>query len=162
MPEEARQPLELSESEMRENLIRLAFEGDPVRLDEFCLALSSELPLNTAAVMRGSSVTGYRWEDGEPFDAKGPGSSDLDLTLVGGDILEWFEPHGFYIAGVHTKPLSDKDHDIAPRLQALRDRLIRMAGRPVNIQGTKDWVMYIREHLMGQPYLRLLGKLFDT
>ena len=33
---------------------------------------------------------------------------------------------------------------------------MEMVGRPVNIQGTRDWVMYVREHLMGQPYLTLL------
>ena len=28
-----------------------------------------------------------------------------------------------------------------------------------NIQGTRNWVMFVREHLMGQPYLTLVGKL---
>jgi hypothetical protein len=28
-------------------------------------------------------VTGFRWKDGATFDADGPGTSDLDLTLVG-------------------------------------------------------------------------------
>ena len=36
---------------------------------------------------------------------------------------------------------------------------MEMVGRPVNIQGTRDWVMYFREHLMGQPYLTLVGKV---
>ena len=30
-----------------------------------------------------------------------------------------------------------------------------MVGRPVNIQGTRDWIMFFREHVMGQPYLTL-------
>ncbi|HKQ57709.1 MAG TPA: hypothetical protein VJY35_07555 [Candidatus Eisenbacteria bacterium] len=149
----------MSETEMRENVIRLAFGGDPGRLEAFCAELTRAVPIDTAAVLRGSSVTGARWMDGAPFDAEGPGTSDLDLTLVGGEILNLYEPHGFYIAGVHTKPLSDKDPDIAPKLLPLRQRLVAMVGRPVDIQGTKDWIMYVRDHIMGQPYLTLLGKV---
>ncbi len=33
------------------------------------------------------AITGSRWEDGAPFDAAGPGTSDLDLTFVGGEVL---------------------------------------------------------------------------
>ena len=33
-----------------------------------------------------------------------------------------------------------------------------MVNRPVNIQATRDWLMYVRESLMGQPYLTLCGK----
>ena len=151
----------MSESQMRDNLVRLAFRGDSKSLDDFCRVLVQELPLDTAAVLRGSSVTGESHE-GEPFDAEGPGTSDLDLTLVGGEVLEWFDPKGFYIPGAHSKPLSDKDPDISPKLTPLRERLSAMVGRPVNIQGTKDWVMFVREHLMNQPYLTLIGKLEPT
>ena len=146
---------------MRDNVIRLAFHGDPSRLEQFCRVLLQAVPPETAAVLRGSSVTGESHE-GEPFDAKGPGTSDLDLTLVGGEVLDWFEPEGFYIPGAHSKPLSDKDPDIAPKLAPLREKLTAMVGRPVNIQGTKDWVMFVREHLMNQPYLTLIGKLEPT
>lgn len=151
----------MSESDMRDNVIRLAFHGDPRQLDEFCRVLLQAVPPETAAVLRGSSVTGESHE-GEPFDAKGRGTSDLDLTLVGGEVLDWFEPEGFYIPGAHSKPLSDKDPDIAPKLAPLRRKLTAMVGRPVNIQGTKDWVMFVREHLMNQPYLTLIGKLEPT
>lgn len=151
----------MSESQMRDNLIRLVFQNDAARLNRFCEVLLRELPPETAAVLRGSSVTGESHE-GEPFDAEGPGTSDLDLTLVGGEVLEWFEPKGFYIPGAHTKPLSDKDPDISPKLTPLRDELTTMVGRPVNIQGTKDWVMFVREYLMNQPYLTLIGKLEPT
>jgi len=151
----------MSESEMRSNLIRLAFHGDERQLDEFCRVLVETLPVDTAAVLRGSSVTGFS-HDGEPFDANGPGTSDLDLTLVGGEVLDWFAPQGFYIPGAHSKPLSDKDPDISPQLVPLRKRLSAMVGRPVNIQGTRDWVMFVREHLMNQPYLTLIGKLEPT
>jgi hypothetical protein len=147
---------------MRSNLVRLAFGGDESRLQHFCSKLEKALPLDTAGVMRGSSVTGVRWEDGSPFDAAGPGTSDLDLTLVGGEVVDWFDPDAFYIPGVHTKPLCDEDPHIAPRLAELRQELTALVGRPVNIQATKDWIMFLRERLMGQPYLTLIGKLEDA
>ena len=149
----------MSAEEMRSNLVRLAFGGDEARLQQFLDVVSAAVPADTAVVMRGSSITGSRWEDGAPFDGEGPGTSDLDLTLVGNSILQHYLPHGFYISGVHSKPLSDKDADIAPGLLPLRRLLMDMVGRPVNIQGTRDWIMFVREHLMGQPYLVLLGKL---
>lgn len=149
----------LSEYEMRGNLVRLAFGDDVQRFQKFVDVLSAGVPPDTAAVMRGSSVTGKRWEDGAPFDGAGSGTSDLDLTLVGGPILAEFREDAFYIRGVHSKPMGDEFPDIAPNLVPLRKQLIEIAGRPVNIQGTKDWVLFAREHLMGQPYLTLFGKL---
>lgn len=151
----------MTESEMKDNLVRLVFHGDPRRLEEFCRVLEASVPPETAAVLRGSSVTGQS-HDGAPFDAEGPGTSDLDLTLVGGEVLEWFTADGFYIPGAHSKPLSDKDPHISPKLTPLRERLGAMVGRPVNIQGTKDWVMFVREYVMNQPYLTLIGKLAPT
>ena len=156
-PEKEETHAGLSESEMRETLIRLVFQGDATRLDEFNRELVAAVPPETAAVLRGSSITGVSHE-GQPFDAEGPGTSDLDLTLVGGEVLEWFTPQGFYIPGAHSKPLSDKDPDICPRLLPLRRKLTAMVGRPVNIQGTRDWIMFVREKVMGQPYLTLCGK----
>ena len=150
----------LTEDEMRERLVRLVFGGDTRRLDEFCEVVRQALPEGTAAVLRGSAVTGLRHSDGAPFDADGPGTSDLDLTLVGADVLSFYSPlTGFYIPAVHSKPLSDRDPDIAPDLVPVRERLMRMVGRPVNIQGTRDWVMFVREHVMSQPYLTLVGKV---
>ena len=69
---------------------------------------------------------------------------------------------GFFVPGVHSRPLSDSDPDIAPELVPLRRRLIEMVHRPVNIQGTRDFVMYLRGELIGQPYLTLVGKLTDN
>jgi len=40
----------------------------------------------------------------------------------------------------------------------LRERLMDMVGRPVNIQATRDFVMYVRGELLGQPYLVLIEK----
>ena len=147
----------LSEAEMRERVVDLVFGGDPRRLEEFCDAVRQAIPENTAAVLRGSAVTGERHRDHAPFDADGPGTSDLDLTLVGDEVVGLYS--AFWIPGINSRPLSDKDPDICPALMPLRRRLMGMVGRPVNIQGTRDWVMFVREHLMGQPYLTLVGKL---
>ena len=147
----------LSEAEMRERVVQLAFGGDPRRLEEFCATVQRAIPENTAAVLRGSAVTGERHRDHAPFDADGPGTSDLDLTLVGDEVVGLYS--AFWIPGINSRPLSDDDPDICPALVPLRDRLMQMVGRPVNIQGTRDWVMFVREHLMGQPYLTLVGKL---
>jgi hypothetical protein len=103
-------------------------------------------------------VTGCRWRDAAEFDADGPGSSDLDLTLVGDATLLFFKVTGFFIPGVHSRPLSDVDPDIAPDLVPLRRRLMDMVKRPVNIQGTRDLVTHIRGDLLGQPYLTLFVK----
>jgi hypothetical protein len=152
----------MSEAEMRERVVKLAFEGDERRLEEFCDIVRGVIPEGTAVVLRGSSVTGERYDDGAPFDADGPGTSDLDLTFVGADILGEYILDGFYLPGVHTKPLSDKDPDIAPNLVALRDRLMGMVGRPVNIQATRDIWMKIRGEWLGQPYLTLIGKVGES
>jgi hypothetical protein len=149
---------ECSEEEMRARVIRLAFQGDPRRLEEFCEVLQKELPEGTCAVLRGSSVTGVRYDDGAPFDADGPGTSDLDLTLIGDEVHGFFILDGYYLPKIHSKPLSDKDPDIAPNLVPLREKLMKMVARPVNIQATRDFVMYVRENLFGQPYLTLIKK----
>jgi hypothetical protein len=153
---------ELSEEEMRERVIRLAFGGDERRYEEFCDIVRGAIPEGTCVVMRGSSVTGVRYDDGAPFDADGPGTSDLDLTLVGEEVLGFYILDGFYLPGVHTKPLSDKDPDIAPELVPLRERLMKMVNRPVNIQATRDFWMRLRGDWLGQPYLNMIGKVGES
>jgi len=148
----------LTDDEKRACVCRLAFGGDPRRLDEFCEIVRSSVPHGTGVVLRGSAVTGIRWKDGAPFDADGPGTSDLDLTLVGDDAVALFTPTGFWVPGIHSRPLSDSDPDIAPDLVPLRERLVQMTGRPVNIQATRDWVMYFRGEMLDQPYLTLIEK----
>ena len=146
-----------TDEEKLKNVLRLAFANDRATYDLFCDIVRGAVPEAHAAVMRGSAITGKRYADGAPFDADGPGTSDLDLTLVGSDVLKYYS--AFWIPGIHSKPLSDTDPDIAPELVPLRRRLMDMVKRPVNIQGTRDWIMFVREHLMGQPYLVLFGKL---
>jgi hypothetical protein len=148
----------LTDEQMRAKVIELVFGGDASGLESFCREILEMLPTTTSAVLRGSAVTGVRWKDGAPFDADGPGTSDLDLTLVGPELLELYSLGGFFVPGVHTKPLSDDDPDIAPALVPLRQRLMKMVGRPVNIQATRDIVMFLRGDVLGQPYLTLIGK----
>jgi hypothetical protein len=152
---------ELTEAEKRQNVIRLAFDDDAAKLEAFVDEIRRVIPENTGVVLRGSAVTGYRWKDGAPFDADGPGTSDLDLTLVGHRVLDFYKITGFFVPGVHSRPLSDEDPDIAPALIPLRQKLMAMVGRPVNIQGTRDFVMYLRGELIGQPYLTLIDKRDD-
>ena len=149
---------ELTEAEKRDNVIRLAFGGDQARLDGFIQLIKKYLPENTGVVLRGSAVTGTRWKDGAPFDADGPGTSDLDLTLVGDDAVALFKPTGFFVPGVHSRPVSDDDPDIAPSLIPLREALMVMTGRPVNIQASRDVVIQFRGGLLDQPYLTLIEK----
>jgi hypothetical protein len=59
-------------------------------------------------------VTGTRWRDGAPSDADGPGTNDLDLTLVGDDVLALFTLTGVHVPGVHSIPFGDEHPDIAP------------------------------------------------
>jgi hypothetical protein len=147
-----------TQEEMRSRVVDLVFGGDATKFDGFCAVLRDALPHATAAVLRGSAITGCRWKDGAPFDADGPGTSDLDLTLVGAELLNLYSLDGFYLPGIHTKPLSDEHPDIAPDLVPLRQRLMALAKRPVNIQATRDFVMHLRGDVIGQPYLTLIGK----
>ena len=77
----------LTDSEKRDNVVRLAFDGDYGRLAEFCQRVEQAIPDGTDVVLRGSALTGERWKDGARFDADGPGTSDLDLTLIGDEVI---------------------------------------------------------------------------
>lgn len=150
---------ELTGEEKRQNVIRLAFGGSAERFNEFVEAIRRAIPPGTSVVLRGSAVTGVRWKDQSAFDANGPGTSDLDLTLVGGDdVIGLYKVTGFFVPGIHSRPISEGDPEIAPDLIPLRDRLMQIAGRPVNVQATRDFVMYLRGEVIGQPYLVLIDK----
>jgi hypothetical protein len=151
-----------SEDEMRCNVIRLAFGGDEASFRRFCSFIREAVPEADAAVLRGSAITGCRWKDDAPFDADGPGTSDLDLTLVGAEVLRYYSIKGYWIPGIHSRPLSDDDPDIAPELVPLRERLMKMVGRPVNIQATRNWMQYFRGDILEQPYLTLFGSVSES
>jgi hypothetical protein len=154
---------ELTSQQKHDNVVRPAFGGSEKAFDAFVRTVREAIPPGTGVILRGSAVTGSRWKDGAPFDADGPGTSDLDLTLVGGDeVMALFKLTGFFVPGVHSRPLSDDDPDIAPSLAPLRTRLMEMVRRPVNIQGSRDAVIYFRGELLGQPYLTLIDKDGDA
>ena len=150
-------PFGKTEAEKRTNLIRLVFGGDEERFAQYLRVVREEIPAGTGVVVRGSAVTGRRWNDGAPFDADGAGTSDLDLTLVGDDVIGLFTITGFFVPGMHSRPLSDDDPHIAPDLVPLRETLMAMTGRPVNIQASREFVMQFRGDTLGQPYLTLIG-----
>jgi hypothetical protein len=146
----------LTEQQKRDNVIRLAFGGRLDRYEEFCKAVRDVVPPGTTVVLRGSAVSGHRWKDGAPFDADGPGTSDLDLTLVGSDVIHFFKLSGFFVPGVHSRPMGEDDPDIAPGLLPLREKLMALVNRPVNIQASREIVLQFRGDLLDQPYLTLL------
>ena len=148
----------LTDEAKRANVVRLAVGGDAGKFEEFCDRIRKAVHEGTGVVLRGSAVTGERWGDGAPFDADGPGSSDLDLTLVGDKVVGLFKLTGFFVPGVHSRPVSEDDPEIAPDLIPLRHCLMEIVNRPVNIQATRDVVMYLRGDLLGQPYLTLIEK----
>lgn len=142
----------MSDAEILERIIELGFDGDPTLYQSFCECLKSGLPENTGVALRGSVITDERYEDGKPFDANGEGTSDLDVTLIGSTVMEYWKEDEFYIPKFHTKPLSDKTQDIAIDLNPLRLKLQQMVKRPVNFQATSNLVLFVREVLMNQPY----------
>jgi hypothetical protein len=148
----------LSEKEKRDNVIRLAFEGSEEKYREFCGVLGDFVPPGTTVILRGSAVTGFRWRDNAPFDADGPGTSDLDVTMVGDGPVNYFIPTGFFVPGIHSRPLCEEDPDIAPMLLPLRKQLMDMVHRPVNLQASRNIVIRFRGDLLDQPYLTLFEK----
>lgn len=143
--------------EMRANVIRLAFKGDEKAFEEFLRVLGDATPAGVEVILRGSSITGHKGGDeSEPFDHDGPGTSDLDVTFVGGDMVQLFRK--FHIEGIHSVPLSEAHPDASPALVPLRERLCAMVHRPVNLQATTDVVQFVRDIVMDQPYLVLLKK----
>ena len=110
-----------------ERVIELAFDGDRVRYEKFLSLLRGVTPEDGSVILRGSAVTGYRWADNAPFDADGKGTSDLDVTFVGGGMINrWNE---FYIPALHTVPLSDEHPDACPEFRPLRDALCTVAAK---------------------------------
>ncbi len=149
----------MTEAEMRQNVINQAFGGDEDKFQEFCDLIRVAVPPGTSAVLRGSSITGERYADGAPFDADGPGTSDLDLTLVGDEIVGYYDLTGSYLPLVHTMPMGEDHPRIAPSLEPLREKLCSLVGRPVNIQASRDFWQQLRGDVMGQPYLTLFGRV---
>jgi hypothetical protein len=151
-PIEPKDAYQMTPNEIHARIVTLAFDGDERLFIAFYRKLQQGLPEGTGIVLRGSVVTNKRHEDGGAFDSLGKGTSDLDVTLVGSKVMEAWSPEAYYIPALHTKPLCDKDPDIAPSLNPLRESLQKLVGRPVNFQATSSLVLYGRDVLFGEPY----------
>lgn len=148
----SKDPKEMTAEQLEDRVINLAFDGDRLRYKQFCAKLKSDLPPGTGVALRGSVITNKRHENGGPFDEKGRGTSDLDVTLVGDKVMSYWDTDAFYIPGLHTKPLGDKDRGVAPDLNPLREELQRIAERPVNFQATANLILFARDVLFDEPY----------
>jgi hypothetical protein len=141
--------------ELAGGTIDRAFGGDPQRLQTFVAALRPALPPGTVLVLRGSVVAGRSFRTGEPFDALGPGTSDLDVVVVGDDARDLFAEEAQLLGGINTLPLSDDTAWVAPGLEVARRRAQAVARRPVSIQAMAGWFLDLRSRVQGQPYVIL-------
>jgi hypothetical protein len=144
------------QNKIRDRVTQLAFAGDSKQFEEFVRVIDEATPDGVDVILRGSSVTGHKWQSDEPFDGDGRGTSDLDVTFVGGDMVMLFRE--FHIPGIHSVPLSEQHPFASPALAPLRQRLCEMTHRPVNLQATTSLVQYVRDVVMDQPYLVLVKK----
>ena len=88
----------------------------------------------------------------------GPGTSDLDIVLIGDEAMAAWAPEAFYLPGVNTQPLYDDARDIAsPTLEQARAAAQAVAGRPVALQAMTRWFLDLRSGLQGTPYVVLGG-----
>jgi hypothetical protein len=135
-----------------------AFGGDLDRFARFMAALQSGVPAGTRLILRGSAVQGVSYKTGEPFDHAGPGTSDLDVVLLGEDAMAAWKPEAFYLAGVNTQPLYDEAREVATAaLEEARAAAQAVAGRPVALQAMARWFLDLRSGLQGTPYVVLGG-----
>jgi hypothetical protein len=140
--------------EITDGIVRRAFRGDPDLYAAFLATLRA--PIGAAEiVLRGSAVTGESYRGHEPFDAHGPGSSDLDIVMVGADALSLWKPEAFYVPGVNTYPLNDKSPWVAPVLEPAREAAQALVGRPVSIQAMPRWFLQLRSILQRQRHVTL-------
>ncbi len=153
---------EMGEPEIRARVLLLGFGGDQRLFMSFTKRLQADLPKGTGVALRGSVVTNKRWEDGRPFDADGKGTSDLDVTLVGNRVMQYWDKDAFYIPGLHTRPLGDKEPGIAIGLDKLRRDVQKLVGRPVNFQATANLVLYARDVLFDEPYFTVIEAEADS
>jgi hypothetical protein len=141
--------------ELSRDALRRGFGGEPRRLRRFVAALRQALPPDTVIGLRGSAVVGHAYESGAPFDADGPGTSDLDIVVVGDAVGELWVPEARVAGGINTLPLSDEAAWVAPGLDDARRRAQAIVGRPVSIQAMPAWFLGLRSVVQGQPYVIL-------
>lgn len=141
--------------ELAAGTIRRGFGGDADRMRHFVSTLAAALPPGTLVALRGSAVAGRSFRTGAPFDALGPGTSDLDIVVLGDSVRDLFTDEATFPGGVNTLPLSDSTPWVAPGLEAARRRAQAIARRPVSIQAQAPWFLAFRSRLQRQPYVIL-------
>jgi hypothetical protein len=135
------------------------FGGDPARLRRFVSILRAALPPGTTIALRGSTVAGRSYKTGEPFDAGGPGTSDLDVVILGEPVVGLWVQDAQLLGGINTLPLSDDAGWVAPALDRARRRAQEIVRRPVSIQAMAGWFLDLRTLVQGQPYVVLNGDM---
>jgi hypothetical protein len=148
-------PADTDDADLLAGAIGRAFEGDTDRFGQFVRALQRGMPPDTQVALRGSAIQGFAYKSGEPFDAQGPRTSDLDLVLLGDRAMDAFHPEAIIIPGVNTLPLSDRTIWVAPTLDPARSAAQSIARRPVAIQAMARWFLDLRSGLQAQPYVVL-------
>lgn len=141
--------------ELANGTIQRGFGGDRDRLRRFVAALASALPAGTMVALRGSTVAGRSFRTGAPFDAQGPGTSDLDIVVLGETVRDLFSDEAQYLGGINTVPASDSAPWVAPMLESARRRAQAIARRPVSIQAQAPWFLALRARVQKQPYVIL-------
>jgi hypothetical protein len=131
------------------------FGGDPASLAGFVAHLREALPDGTTIALRGSAVTGQRHGGDAPFDADGPGTSDLDVVAIGEDVVGLWVPEARLMGGINTLPLSDKEPWVAPTLDPTRRAAQALVKRPLSIQAMAGWFLDLRGLVQGHPYVIL-------
>ena len=104
-------------------------------------------------MVRGSTVSGYKWINGKPFN---PQSSGIDLTFVGRAALaQWSGPKQFL--GQRTTFLTSEENT-AESLYPLVVELESVFGRSVSIVGSGKPLFWGAQFVQRTPYLTLLEK----
>jgi len=134
-------------------LMDRVFHGEHDRYWRFMAVLQSALPIGCAIAIRGSSVEGVRYRDGQAFDAAGPGTSDVDVVVLGDAAMAAWATDAYYLPGVNTWPLDDEHPDVAPSLDPARRAARSLVGRPVAIQAMARWFLDLRSATQGTRYL---------
>jgi hypothetical protein len=148
-------PPDSADPELLTRAVQRAFDGDADRFGRFVRTLQQGVPAGTQLALRGSVIQGYAYATQEPFDARGPGTSDLDVVLFGDAAMAAWDPDAFFMPRVNTLPLSDASAWVAPALDPARREAQTIARRPVSIQAMAQWFLDLRSGLQGTPYVLL-------
>jgi hypothetical protein len=141
------------EEQLLDVTVQRAFDGNADRFGRFVEALQQGVPDDTTLAIRGSAVVGHAYRSGDPFDAQGRRTSDLDVVLIGDEAMDAWDPAAVFLPGINTMPLADESPWFAPTLEPCRIAAQEIAGRPVSLQAMARWFLDLRSALQGQPYV---------